>query len=126
MAKSSSKGKQAQYDLYKTKQTWKSNRERKLLRALQKNPGNAKQIEAAIKNITYRRKTPKTQVWTKTKIKTAQLLKQACGSCPIEVFNSNQKIADQTLASLRTTFNPKTLGDLKVSFKLGDRLHGGI
>ncbi|NBY39489.1 MAG: hypothetical protein EBQ66_00875 [Flavobacteriia bacterium] len=126
MAKTSSKSKQAQYDLYKSKQTWKANRERKLLRALQKNPGNAKQIEAAIKNITYRRKTPKTKVWSKTKIKTAQLMRQVCGSCPHDIFSSNQKVADQVLASLRTTFNPKTLGDLKVSFKLGDRLHGGI
>jgi hypothetical protein len=126
MAKSSSKGKQTQYDLYKSKQTWKHNRERKLLRALQKNPGNAKQIEAAIKNITYRRKTPKASIWTKTKIKTAQLIKFACGSCPHDIFSSNTKLADQSLASLRSTFDPKTLGDLKVSFKLGDRLHGGI
>lgn len=126
MAKTSSKSKQAQYDLYKSKQTWKANRERKLLRALQKNPGNAKQIEAAIKNITYRRKTPKTKVWSKTRIKIAQLMRQVCGSCPHDIFSSNQKVADQVLASLRTTFNPKTLGDLKVSFKLGDRLHGGI
>jgi hypothetical protein len=126
MAKSSSKGKQTQYDLYKSKQTWKHNRERKLLRALQKNPGNAKQIEAAIKNITYRRKTPKASIWTKTKIKTAQLVKFACGSCPHDIFSSNTKLADQSLASLRSTFDPKTLGDLKVSFKLGDRLHGGI
>jgi hypothetical protein len=126
MAKTSSKSKQAQYDLYKSKQTWKANRERKLLRALQKNPGNAKQIEAAIKNITYRRKTPKNKIWSKTKIKTAQLMRQVCGSCPHDIFSSNQKVADQTLASLRTNFNPKTLGDLKVSFKLGDRLHGGI
>jgi hypothetical protein len=126
MAKTSSKSKQAQYDLYKSKQTWKANRERKLLRALQKNPGNAKQIETAIKNITYRRKTPKTKVWSKTKIKVAQLMRQVCGSCPHDIFSSNQKVADQVLASLRTTFNPKTLGDLKVSFKLGDRLHGGI
>jgi hypothetical protein len=126
MAKSSSKGKQTQYDLYKSKQTWKANRERKLLRALQKNPGNAKQIELAIKNITYRRKTPKATIWNKTKIKTAQLIKQVCGSCPHDIFSSNQKIADQTLASLRSNFDPKTLGDLKVSFKLGDRLHGGI
>jgi len=126
MAKTSSKSKQAHYDLYKSKQTWKANRERKLLRALQKNPGNAKQIEAAIKNITYRRKTPKNKIWNKTKIKTAQLIRQVCGSCPHDIFSSNQKVADQTLASLRTNFNPKTLGDLKVSFKLGDRLHGGI
>jgi len=123
--KTSSKSKQAQYDLYKTKQTWKTNRERKLLRALERNPNN-KQIEAALKNIKYRRKTPKTKAWTKTKIRTAQLLKQVCGSCPPGIFNSNQKLADQTLASLRTQFDPKTLGDLKVSFKLGDRLHGGI
>ena len=125
MAKTSSKGKQTQYDLYKSKQTWKANRERKLLRALQRNPGNAKQIELAIKNITYRRKTPKSTIWNKTKIKTAQLIKQVCGSCPYDIFSSNQKLADQTLASLRSTFDPKTLGDIKVSFKLGDRL-GGI
>jgi hypothetical protein len=126
MAKTSSKGKQTQYDLYKSKQTWKANRERKLLRALQRNPGNAKQIEAAIKNISYRRKTPKSTIWNKTRIKIAHLIKQVCGSCPHDIFSSNQKIADQTLASLRSTFDPKTLGNLKVSFQLGDRLHGGI
>ena len=121
MAKTSSKGKQACYDLYKTKQTWKHNRERKLLRALQKNPGNAKQIEAAIKNITYRRKTPKATIWNKTKIREAQLIRQVCGSCPHDVFSSNSKIADSTLASLRTNFNPKALQAQTVSFKLGDR-----
>jgi hypothetical protein len=121
MAKSSSKGKQTQYDLYKSKQTWKANRERKLLQALQKNPGNAKQIETAIKNITYRRKTPKSKVWSKTKIYIAQLIRQTCGSCPQEIFSSNPKIADSTLASLRTNYDPKALGDMKVSFKLGDR-----
>jgi hypothetical protein len=123
--KTSSKSQQAQYQLYQTQSRWKTNRERKLLRALEKHPNN-KQIEAALKNIKYRRKTPKTRVWTKTKIRTAQLLKRVCGSCPPGIFNSNQKIADQTLAGLRTQFDPKTLGDLKVSFKLGDRLHGGI
>jgi hypothetical protein len=125
MAKSSSKSKQAQYQLYQTQTRWKTNRERKLLRALEQHPNN-KQIEAALKNIKYRRKTPKTQVWTKTKIRMAQLFRQVCGSCPTAIFSSNQKVADQTLASLRTQFDPKTLGDLKVSFKLGDRLHGGI
>lgn len=125
MAKSSSKSKQAQYQLYQTQTRWKTNRERKLLRALERSPNN-KQIEAALKNIKYRRKTPKAQVWTKTKIRTAQLLKQVCGSCPAAIFSSNQKVADQTLATLRTQFDIKTLGNLKVSFKLGDRLHGGI
>ena len=121
MAKKSSKGKQACYDLYKTKQTWKANRERKLLRALQKNPGNSNQIETALKNITYRRKTPKTSVWNKTKIYFAKLIKQACGSCPHDVFNSNPKVAEPTLASLRNKFDPKLLQTQTVSFKLGDR-----
>lgn len=121
MAKTSSKTEQARYDLYKSKSTWKSNRERKLLRALQKNPGNSKQIEAAIKNITYRRKTPKTRVWNKTKIYYAKLIKEACGSCPHDVFNSNPKVAEPTLASLRNKFDPKLLQAQTVSFKLGDR-----
>ena len=123
MAKTSSKGKEAQYQLYQSQTRWKKNRERKLMRALLRNPNN-KQIEAALKNIKYRRKTPVTTPWTKTKIRTAQLIKSACGGCPHEIFSSNTKLADSTLASLRSTFNTKSLGDLKVSFKLGDRLNG--
>jgi hypothetical protein len=124
-SKTSSKGQQALYTVYQSQSRWKSNRERKLLRALERNPNN-KQIEAALKNIKYRRKAPKTNPWTKTKKREAQLIKQVCGNCPHDVFSSNTKLADQTLASLRNKFDPKTLGDLKVSFKLGDRIHGFV
>ena len=77
MAKTTSKSRQAYYSLYKASNRWKTNRERKLLRALKRNPNN-KQIEQALNNISYRRKTPGiTGKWSSTRIMEAQLMKLA-------------------------------------------------
>lgn len=82
MAKTTSKSRQAYYSLYKASNRWKTNRERKLLRALKRNPNN-KQIEQALNNISYRRKTPgKVGGWSSTRIMEAQLMRLATNPGP--------------------------------------------
>ena len=88
MAKSTSKSRQAYYALYKASNRWKTNRERKLLRALKRNPNN-KQIEQALDNISYRRKTPgKVGAWSSTKRYEAQLTKLASNPGPSQPKNT--------------------------------------
>lgn len=120
MAKKTSKTKQNNYAQYKSTQRWKTNRENKLLRALKRNPNNL-QIEAAIKNLSYRRKTPKSQQWTSSKKATAQLIKEFCGKCPLAVFSPSREVAQVTLQNIGKPLS-RNIPKAKVSFALGDRL----
>ncbi len=67
MAKSRSKHQSELYNAYKSTNKYIKNRTRKLQRALKRNPENT-QIEEALKNISYRRKTPKASMWGHSKI----------------------------------------------------------
>lgn len=100
--KSSSKTKQAQYAAYKTAFKWKSNRERKLRKALKKNPANL-QIVEALKNVSYRRKDPKSKAWSTATKTAASLIKYFCGKCPVEVFNTNNDIRKASIRALIDT-----------------------
>lgn len=62
MAKTSSKGRQANYANYKSQNRFMTNRKRKLLKVQKEQPLNA-QVTEALANIKYRRKTPGTTVW---------------------------------------------------------------
>lgn len=106
---------------YKTQSKWKANREAKLLRALKRNPGNVKQIELAISNIRYRRRTPTNAVWSKSNIRIAKILKEFTGSAPLTCFSSNPEVAKNALAAL-TLRADISIPSGKVSFSLGDRL----
>lgn len=106
MANKVSKNRQNAYAAYKAVNRWKTNREAKLLRALKANPNNL-QIEAAIKNISYRRRTPKASFWSHSTKKSAQMIKEFCGSCPHTVFSSNKVVAIAALANLGRDSLPK-------------------
>jgi len=121
MANKSSKSREAYAANYNSSKRWKKNRELKLLRELKRNPNNAKQIEDALASIEYRRKTPKTQVWSKSMIAKAKLLKLFSGSAPLACFNSNEKVAAEALAGLHKMHDPKSLPVGKVDFSLGAR-----
>ena len=99
MANKVSKNRQNAYAAYKAVSRWKTNREIRLLRALKASPNNP-QIEVAIKNISYRRRTPKASFWTHSMKRTAQIIKEFCGSCPHLVFNSNKLVAADALSNL--------------------------
>lgn len=123
MAKTTSKSKTSYYSNYKSSTRWKTNRQRKLLKLLKTQPEN-KDIKRAIDNMIYRRKTPKTQVWSKSNIRAARLIKEFSGRCPHEIFSSNIKVAAPALQATWRNLQPNELPQGKVSFRLGDRSHG--
>lgn len=73
--KTSSKTQQNNYASYKSQGRQAANRKRKLLK-LQKEQPNNLQIAEALKNIKYRRKTPGSALWSKTKIEMVKLFKE--------------------------------------------------
>ncbi len=76
MAKTCSKHKKELYTAYKTSKRFETNRKRKLLKLLKQHPNN-EQLTAALQNIHYRRKKPKSRQFSKTKISTLSLSKEA-------------------------------------------------
>lgn len=91
--KSKSQSRTLQSTKYKTERRWESNRRRKLERALKDNPNNAEAITLALKNINYRRKTPKTSFWSKTNIAIAKVYKEFTGKVNMDMFSSNEKVS---------------------------------
>ncbi len=121
MAKTASKSKQGYYSNYKANSRWKTNRERKLKKLLKLHPNNL-QLAEALKNITYRRKTPGTNgQWSKTNIRVAQLFKLFTGLASHDLFSSNEKVQSAALSLRGNRQNPKIEG--RVSFQLGARAH---
>lgn len=119
--KSSSKSQEAYYSMYKTSQRWKTNRERRLKKLLSRHPNN-KQLEQALKDLSYRRKTPGTVgSWSKTSIYTAKLFKQFVGRVDKDIFSSNPKVQATalTLHGKRELKAPEG----KVDFTLAARAH---
>lgn len=111
---------------YKTQQIWAKNRKRKLERALKKNPENL-QIVAALKNITYRRGTPKAPHWSASNIAMAQLVKKFAGFCDKNIFHANKdlKIAAFThIASKRPARTAtSTISHTKGMYAIKARAH---
>lgn len=125
MAKSTTSPSQtAYYARYKTSNKWKSNREKRLLRTLKRQPNNKDQINAAMANLSYRRKTPNTPMWSSTTRKEAMLLKEGTGSAPHACFSSNKKLASVALAALRSKHPESLLPKGSVDFSIGARLQG--
>lgn len=120
MARATSKSQDAYYAMYKTSQRWRTNRERKLNKALRRNPNN-EQIKTALKNIVYRRKIPGVVgSWSKTNIYIAKLFKTFVGRVDKDIFSSNPKL--QTAALMLHGNATKTVQG-KVSFQLAARAH---
>lgn len=99
MAIKVSKNRQNTYAAYKASMKWKTNREAKLRKLIKQNPNNM-ELVAALKNVSYRRKTPKASFWSHSMKRTAEVLKQFCGRCPHAVFSSNKVVASDTLRNL--------------------------
>ena len=124
--KTSSKSDQNYWAKYKSSEIWKINRLRKLTRALKRSPGN-KQILLAMKNIKYRRKTPKEPFWTSNKILTAKLFKQFTGQVNKDIFNSNEKIQAEALLNSKSKNTSIVLVNQtsRVSYSIASRAHDG-
>lgn len=124
MASSTSPSQTAYYARYKTSNKWKSNREKRLLRALKRQPNNEDQINKALSNMEYRRKTPTTSMWSSSSKKEAMLLKEFTGSAPLACFSSNKKVSGAALMALRNKQPMASMPKGTVDFSLGARLQG--
>lgn len=120
MAQKVSKARQNTYASYKAASKWKSNREAKLRKLMKSNPNNL-QIATALKNVSYRRYTPKSKFWSKSMKSTAMILKEFCGRCPHAVFNSNPVVASEALRTLSNVSNLVLRSKNHVSFSIKDR-----
>lgn len=110
---------------YKNQQTWAKNRKIKLERALRKNPENT-QIEAALKNISYRRKTPTSTIWNHTDKAMAKLFKQITGFCDKGIFHANKDVrfaAFTNIASKRVKTTTSLSSSTKGMFSIKERAH---
>lgn len=96
MAIKTSKSQEGYYSRYKANKIWEVNRKRRLERALKDQPNN-EQIKQALKGMVYRRKTPKTRVWSASWIKLARLIKQVTGRFDPAIMSANQDIARAAL-----------------------------
>lgn len=115
----------AHHMTYKAQMLWAKNRKIKLERALKKNPKNL-QIVAALKSISYRRKTPTTSVWNHTDKYMAQLIKQVCGFCDRNIFHANKDLRAAAFSAIAAKC-PKGVTSLSSStksmFSLKTRAH---
>lgn len=110
--KSTSKSQEAYYARYKSGKIWERNRERKLRRALKRNPENAEQINKALNNIQYRRKTPTTSYWSSSRRRVAELFKLFTGKVP--------KVALEHAGSIDESYWQK-LNSTKAGFIIKDK-----
>jgi hypothetical protein len=120
MAKGRSKQQQGRYSSYKASQTWMSNRRKRLEKTAREQPNN-EQVIKALKNITYRRKTPNSRVWSSTMRRTAVLFKMFEGSVNMAIFSAND-IA-RTTAVMSHKQKGKYAGSIKTMFSIGARAH---
>lgn len=104
MASKTSKGQEGYYASYKAGNKHAKNRKTKLERQLKLQPNN-EQVQNALKDIHYRRKTPTTSMWSHSQINTAKLFKEFCGNFDYNIFNSNQKTAIEAMIKLGTVNN---------------------
>lgn len=96
MAIKTSKSQTNYYALYKTTRKWEANRKRKLERTLKAQPNN-KQVQAALKSIVYRRRTPTNRVWSASWIRAAKIIKLFEGRFDPQIMSSNPDVARSAL-----------------------------
>jgi len=123
MAKTRSKTAENNAQVYKSSRRWETNRKRKLARALKRNPENT-QIETAMKNMVYRRKTPTNRVWSHSMRRQAELFQRFVGCVYMDMFSSNEKLSGPALTKPGTAQKQKPFDQSRM-FSLGARAHNG-
>lgn len=96
MAKTKSKAATAAAAIYKLNRRWESNRKRRLERTIRNQPNN-EQAKLALKNISYRRKTPVTREWSASWIAFARLFKFCTGRFDRDIMSSNPETSRKAL-----------------------------
>lgn len=126
MAKTNQHGKGAEAQAASYKGKYEQNRKKRLERALKRNPNN-KQIEAALKSIVYRRKTPTTPFWSAQRRRQAELFKLFTGKVHMEMFSNNEKVSGPALLLAGPHSQARNLpkANEKEMFMLKNRAHDG-
>lgn len=96
MAIKTSKSQNNYYALYKTTRKWEANRKRRLEKTLRAQPNN-KQVQAALKSLVYRRRTPTNRPWSATWIRAAKIIKLFEGRFDPQIMSSNPDVARSAL-----------------------------
>lgn len=96
MAIKTSKSQTNYYALYKTTRKWEANRKRRLEKTLRAQPNN-KQVQAALKSLVYRRRTPTNRVWSASWIRAAKIIKLFEGRFDPQIMSSNPDVARSAL-----------------------------
>ena len=117
----------ARRDQYKSSKRMEANRKIKLERQLKLQPNN-ENIPKALKDIGYRRKTPKVPTWSHSMIKTAKLFKQFGGRFDPKMLQADPKISQAALSEqsprARTPIEFKLDKIQSNFFSLGARVMG--
>lgn len=122
MSNKTSTGQANRYNLYKTSNRWKTNRQKKINRHLKEFPNDNCALKA-LDNIVYRRKVPKTREWSKSAIALAMLFKRFKGAFDKDVFNKNEKLATAALMLAGPYSKTKVeTAPEKIMFQLGARV----
>lgn len=100
-ASKTSKGQEGYYARYKSGGVHAKNRKIKLARQLKLQPENV-QVQNAIKDINYRRKTPGANTWSHSGIALAKVFKEFCGHFDKNILSTNPKMAGEALQKLPT------------------------
>lgn len=126
MANKTSKSAEGYFAKYKQSNKEASNRKLKLERQLRLQPGNAEQIELALKNIHHRRKTPVAPYWSHNMIAVAMLLKYFTGKFDKMVFSPDPLVSSTAAKARNPNLFTKQVATPKGSmFSIGQRAHDG-
>ena len=117
------------YAKYKILNVHDTNAKKRLARALKRNPGNAEQINLAVKNVRRTRHTPVAPVWSATKRRVAVLFKLFTGKVHTDMFNKNEKVsapAIQKPGPFSLLPCPKPGKNTPGMFSIQARAHSGL
>lgn len=125
MAKAKSKTADNYFAQYKTSKRWETNRKRKLAKVLKEQPTN-QQVKDAMSGMVYRRKTPKTQQWSASAKRIAQMYKRFTGLFHRDILSGDPKLqlAATKLQSNRQFKTIENTQQFPSFFALGNRLQG--
>lgn len=96
-SKRTGKGHGLRYTSYKNSGRIATNRRRRLVRALKRNPENTQISVALSAGLGQRRQTPKVEAWSHTAIRMAHLFKQLQGSFNMDILSRNEKLSAPAL-----------------------------
>lgn len=118
----------ARRDQYKSSKRMESNRKIKLERQIKLQPNNEKLV-IALKDVGYRRKTPKVPFWSHSMIKTAKLFKLFGGAFDPKMLSPDPKLSQSALSvqspKAKVAVDFKLTKQDNLFFALGTRMNKG-